>query len=141
MIALADYWMGRDSQYAAQLTDELRANAQRTVDLASEFLRRAQAAGVPLQRRVGNGTLVNSGWRPPQVNGATPGAAMKSRHMTCQAVDVFDPDGLVGDWAMSRPGQRALEDIGLWLEHPAATKGWCHLQTVPPGSGRRVFYP
>jgi hypothetical protein len=34
-----------------------------------------------------------------------------------------------------------LEELQLWLEHPDATPGWCHLQILPPRSGRRVFYP
>jgi hypothetical protein len=34
-----------------------------------------------------------------------------------------------------------LRDLALWLEHPASTKGWAHVQLRPPRSGRRVFYP
>ena len=85
--------------------------------------------------------LHNSGWRPPAVNAATPGAALRSKHMLCQAIDVHDPEGLIDNWLMTPQGQDALTKIGLWLEHPSATKGWSHWQTVPPGSGNRVFYP
>jgi len=34
-----------------------------------------------------------------------------------------------------------LEAIGLWLEHPESTPRWCHVQIVPPASGKRVFRP
>jgi hypothetical protein len=43
------------------------------------------------------------------------------------------------DWCLEHP--EVLQEIGLWQEHPAATKGWCHLQIVPPRSGKRVFFP
>ena len=75
------------------------------------------------------------------INGTTPGAAVNSKHMTCQAIDLHDADGEVDDWLMTTIGQAMLRDIGLWHEHPAATKGWAHVQTVPPRSGRRTFYP
>lgn len=37
--------------------------------------------------------------------------------------------------------QHVLVKLGLWMEHPSATPSWLHVQTVPPGSGNRVFYP
>jgi len=61
--------------------------------------------------------------------------------MTGQAIDLADPDGDLDEWLMTAEGQAALVEIGLWMEHPAATKSWTHLQTVPPKSGRRTFYP
>jgi hypothetical protein len=86
-------------------------------------------------------THVSSGWRPPAVNAAQRGAAVNSKHMTGRAVDVYDPDGDLDEWLMTGDGQRALKEIGLWLEHPSATKGWSHLQSIPPRSQNRVFYP
>ncbi len=128
MITLQDYWMGRDEEYPLAMTPQIERNAQRTVDLANQLL-----------LRYGGHAKVNSGWRPPQVNAATPGAAKFSRHMTGEAVDLADPEGMLDDWCMEN--LPVLEKLGLWMEHPAATKGWCHLQTIPPKSGRRVFYP
>lgn len=61
--------------------------------------------------------------------------------MKGQAIDLADPEGLLDDWLMSDTGLDAMGAIGLWMEHPAATKGWTHLQSIPPASGRRVFYP
>ena len=139
MVTLKQFFMGRDLIYRASLTDELKANAQVTVDRVNALLSAAKQAGVTLQDHPDNHSLVSSGWRPPRVNALTAGAAPKSKHMTCQALDVYDPDGDLDDWCMDHLDQ--LEAIGLWLEHPSATKGWCHLQTLPPRSGKRVFYP
>lgn len=130
MITLPDYWMGRDAQYPLALTTDIRRNAITTIALTNSLL-----------ASFGQGRKVNSGWRPPAVNAATPNAAAMSKHMLGQAIDLADPEGDLDDWLMSDMGQAAITRLGLWHEHPAATKGWAHLQTVPPRSGRRTFYP
>lgn len=130
MITLTDYWMGRDREFPLALTPQIEKNAELTVQLANALL-----------VRFGEGRRVNSGWRPPEVNAKTAGAAPKSKHMTGQAIDLADPEGDLDDWLMSAEGQAAMAELGLWHEHPAVTKGWAHLQTVPPRSGRRTFYP
>lgn len=130
MITLTDYWMGRDREYPLALTPQIEKNAALTVQLANALL-----------VRFGQGRKVNSGWRPPQVNERTPGAAVMSKHMTGQAIDLADPEGDLDEWLLTQAGQTALAEIGLWHEHPAATKGWAHVQSVPPRSGRRTFYP
>jgi hypothetical protein len=139
MITLSDYYLGRDRTHAHLLGSDLRANAARTVEVANKLLILAKGAGVTLESN-GHGHIVNSGWRPPDVNAGTPGAALRSLHMQCKAIDLFDPDGDLDDWCLAN-ADTVLKDLGLWLEHPAATKGWCHVQLVPPKSGRRVFYP
>lgn len=132
MITLADYFMGRDRQHAAELTEELRINAGHVVARANLLLSRAG-----FERRV------NSGWRPASVNAAIEHAAKESKHVSCLAIDIADDDGALDAWCMANP--RALEDIGLWLEHPSATPRWCHVQIVPYGSwapGKpRHFHP
>jgi hypothetical protein len=135
-IDLPAYFMGRDREFGLLLSVDMRVNAGRTVELANALLARLQLAGVPLAP-----PLVNSGWRPPATNAATPGAAQHSKHLTCQAVDIHDPDGAIDAWLMATAGQKALTEIGLWMEHPAVTKGWSHWQIVPPNSRNRVFYP
>lgn len=130
MITLTDYWMGRDLEFPLAMSPQIEKNAELTVQLANALL-----------VRFGEGRKVNSGWRPPAVNAGTQGAAPNSKHMTAQAIDLSDPDGDLDDWLMSPIGQAVMTELGLWHEHPAATKGWAHLQTVPPRSGRRTFYP
>lgn len=126
---LDDYWMGRDREYADELTTSIEQQAQITISRANRLL---ESFGDTLR-------TITSGWRPVEVNAKTPGAAPFSRHMTGQAVDIADPEGDLDEWCLAN--QDVLASIGLWMEHPASTKGWCHVQTVPPKSGNRVFYP
>jgi hypothetical protein len=127
-LKLADYYMGRDKTHRGELTRELRANARETLRRVNRLLRLAG-----LMRKV------TSGWRPASVNAAVPGAAKNSKHLSCLAIDLEDRNGALDAWCLVHPD--VLEDLGLWLEHPDATPGWCHLQTQPPRSGSRVFYP
>lgn len=128
MITLDDYYMGRDRDYPHELTDELCCNAALVVERVNRLLARAGLA-----------RTVSSGWRPPAVNAAVPGAAPRSKHLTCQAIDIDDEDDALDAWCLAH--LEVLEELGLWLEHPDATPSWCHLQIVPPASGNRVFEP
>jgi len=75
----------------------------------------------------------DGGFRLPN---ATTGKTL-SKHKTAHAVDVFDP----GNNLDNRLDDEILERFGLWREHPDSTLGgWCHLQDVPPKSGKRSFY-
>lgn len=132
MITKDDYFMGRDKD--APPTEQMRKWADETIYRVNLLLSRYYQANPDAEK-----TKVNSGYRPPSVNVATPGAAPRSKHLTCQAVDLADPDGELDDWCMDN--QKVLEQVGLWMEHPSATKGWCHLQIAPPRSGKTVFYP
>jgi hypothetical protein len=82
---------------------------------------------------------VTSGWRPAWYNATVPNAALKSKHISGQAIDISDPEGALDSHLMDH--RALLVDHGRWIEHPLATKNYCHLQCVPPQSGRRVFYP
>lgn len=134
MITLADYWMGRDKTHSKELTAEIDRNAGVTVRRANLLLSEFRFdAGDTEQRKV------TSGWRPPSYNATVPGAALRSKHMTGQAIDIADPEGDLDEWCLKNI--TTLLRLGLWLEHPSATKGWCHLQIVPPKSGNVIFYP
>lgn len=141
MITLHDYWMGRDQTHATSLDTGTRHNAYLMVELANKLLILAKTAGVSLEANPRTGTIVSSGWRPAEINATVPGAAPRSKHMTGQAIDLYDPDGDLDDWLLTDDGQRVLTNLGMWMEHPSATKGWAHVQSVPPKSGRRVFFP
>lgn len=141
MISLDDFMMGRRELHPQAYSPDIEREALNTIKIVTQLLAEAQAAGVTLERNPRTGSVVSSGWRPPAINASTPNAAVRSLHMTGRALDVYDPDGDLDEWLMSKAGHAALTRIGLWLEHPAATKGWSHLQTVAPRSGNRVFYP
>lgn len=136
MITIEQFFMGRDKTYAKELTDEIKANAAETVRRANLLLERFYKANPQAHKRG-----VNSGWRPSAVNASTKNAAPKSHHMTGKALDIGDDDEMLDTWLMTTAGQKALEEIGLWMESPKATPRWAHVQTVPPRSGRRVFAP
>jgi hypothetical protein len=128
VITLADYYRGNDAKFPDELTDDLRWNAASTVDRVNQLL-----------EAFGESRKVNSGWRPAVVNAATPNAAKRSKHMTCEACDLSDVVGSLDAWCMQN--LEALERIGLWMEHPSKTPGWAHVQIVAPRSGLRVFHP
>ena len=133
VLTLDDYLMGREARYP--ITSEQRANAEDMVRKVNLLLTEAQIC-----------TAVSSGYRPAAINAVTPGAAKRSKHMDCNACDLADASGSLDAWCKAHLD--VLAEIGLWLEHPSATRnparfghGWCHVQRVPPKSGNRVFYP
>lgn len=62
-----------------------------------------------------------------------------SSHLSGKAADIADPDGKLAKWLQENENKLAV--AGLWCEHPNYTKGWCHVQAVPPKSGKRFFIP
>ena len=130
MIRLEDYWDGRDVAYAAELTEEIRKNAEVTVERVNRLLDRADT-------RLHHD--VSSGWRPASINAAANGSSKTSKHLTGQAVDIADADRFLADWCVAN--LEVLEELELWMEDPRWTPRWIHLQTVPPKSNRRVYIP
>lgn len=139
-VTLKDYLMGREVIFPEEYTPEVEANAEKTVEAVNSLLAVLEAEGIPLEENK-QGSIINSGWRPPQINGQVKNAAVKSKHMTGEACDLYDPEGAIDDFLMSEAGQRVLIGLRLFLEHPSATKNWSHVQIVPPRSLNRVFYP
>ena len=130
MITLDAYWKSRDKEYPDELTDEIRANAQRTVDRANALLERAGRSDIH---------EVNSGWRPLAVNDAPANSGKSSRHLTAEACDLPDVDRTFATWCVDNLD--VLREIGLWMEDPRWTPTWVHLQIVPPKSGKLVYIP
>ena len=140
MITLEQYWMGREVDYRGELTDEVAGNARVTVERINHLLELVAAdCRLCPESSPQTGTQIASGWRPAAVNATVPAAALKSNHIVGAACDIYDPRNTLDEWCMNH--LEVLEAIGLWLEHPSATDGWCHLQIFPPGSGNRVFFP
>lgn len=83
--------------------------------------------------------IVSSGYRSPEHN-AKIGGATHSTHQTCQGIDIIDTDADLRRFCMANNNE-ILKKYNLFMEHPAYTKGWCHLQTRKPKSGNAVFIP
>lgn len=123
MLSLDVFWMGRDRQYASELTDEIKDNAKVLVDKVNALL-----SDLGWDKDVS----VSSGWRPQTVNQKTAGAGAKSPHTMGMAVDIIDDKNqTLAKLILGRP--ELLEKHGLWLESPDHTKGkwtnWVHLDT------------
>lgn len=122
------------------VTDEMHAAARDLLTRVNALLAEAERDGVSLDINPRTRTLIsgagNGGWRLPTSEVGAP----RSSHKEGRAVDIYDPnDGDLDAWCLDHLGR--LIALGLYLEHPAATKGWCHLTTRAPRSGNRVFYP
>lgn len=118
--------MGRDTQYP--LTKELESNLKQLLVHLNQF---RIYYTIPMQ--------VSSGYRPGLFNSSVIGAAKKSNHMVCLACDFKDTDGKLAKFCLENT--HILELFSLYLENPASTVGWVHLQIIPPKSGSRVFNP
>lgn len=60
-----------------------------------------------------------------------------SKHKQGHAVDIYDPLNELDKYL----DDRILTLYGLYRESPDSTPNWVHLQSIPPGSGRRTFFP
>lgn len=131
MIELRDYATTPGASWET-MPEEVRANA---IELLSKVNALLAVIDLPEART----PKVNSGWRPKSYNDMVPGAAPNSKHITGQAIDIADPDGALDDFLMDRT--YLLARFGLYMEAPAFTKSWTHLQSVAPRSERLVFNP
>lgn len=87
--------------------------------------------GTPISgSRGGNG---DGGFR---LKTSTTGAPNSPHKLAC-AIDLYDPEDLLDDMITDE----LLAKFDLYREHSANTPGWCHLQCIPPKSGRRTFRP
>lgn len=143
MISLDEYMMGRGRNASAALIASAQETVLRANMLLSHYRTHFPDSAHP---------QVASGYRTPEINAGTAGAARGSLHMTCEAVDLIDMPCLIDGRMRVRPFARwclanlhVLADLDLWMEDPRATKGtvrsWVHVQTRAPKSGLRVFIP
>ena len=133
--------MGRDRLYGADLTPEVTGNAVILLARVNMMLARAVLDGVHPALDQATGSAVASGWRPRAVNEVIPNAGRTSKHIIGCAIDLRDamPERLLARWCLRN--RAALVETGLWMEDPRWTPAWVHVQSVPPGSGSRVFVP
>jgi len=126
---------GRDKKFAAEFTEEVNSNINKTIARASELLSRMGKDKV----------YVTSGWRPKSINSSV-GGAPNSLHIYGLAIDISDPDKSIGQWCVQNI--ETLSEIGIWMEsliktHASDTpeERWIHWQVQPPKSGNRIFLP
>jgi hypothetical protein len=136
---------GKYPERAKFATMAIRINAQSLIEKINKLATSFQN-GHPKPDKI----LLSSGFRPPLVNAATPGASATSWHMTGHAVDIADPAGNLALFCSLETS--LLEHFGLYLEDPRWTRKikqadgswkhrWVHLQAKAPPSGRRIFRP
>ena len=135
MITLETYFGAMS--HLAEPTEEQRHAAETLLERVGGLLAEPALAGIDAAVN----PRQNSGWRTPAYNAGVKGASKTSKHMSAEAIDLDDDCGELDEFLFSDEGRKLLTIHGLWMEHPAATKGWCHLQSVPPRSGNRVFFP
>ena len=80
--------------------------------------------------------IVSSGYRPTSINRQIGGAKM-STHTVCAGIDLHDKDGFLA--AKMKDNLDLLEEIGLWMESPAHTTGWIHMDIKQRKN--RIFIP
>jgi len=127
MIKLEDYLSsGGKYPHAAtspELTEERLNNAIKLLEPVNGLLHELDIDPV-----------VTSGFRTYMVNAAV-GGKIGSNHMTCRAIDLSDPHGIL--YQRIKNNVSVLEKYGLYME--AGTKGWCHIQNV--ATRNKIFTP
>ncbi len=89
-----------------------------------------------VRKEYGRPMIPSCFYRSPELDKAK-GRSGTSQHCLCNAVDFYDADGELDAWCMANPD--VLERAGLWLESPAHTPHWCHLDRKERKN--RVFLP
>lgn len=128
-------WITSSGKYperaqSAELTQEVKDNAERLLDKVNQFL---------LKINFTKDIKISSGFRPTDVNKAV-GGAKKSGHTLGLAIDIVDVNGeLDAACILHAP---SLREFSLFLEDPASTKGWTHLDIIIRSDRpNRVFKP
>ncbi len=126
MISRANYLMGRDVKWPLTVEQEMDMH---------KLLAAVQGLFTDFQGEI----KISSGYRPAAINAQVPNSAKKSAHMSCQAVDLYDPSANLAHYLLDN--MSLLEQWDMYLEDPAYTVGWVHVQTRRTRSGKRVFKP
>lgn len=119
-----DYLKNRHKE--VPLSIQQTKNMEKILDLANKLL-----AYYP-----GKFYGTSSGYRTPVGNKKAGGSA-KSAHLTCEAIDLIDPQQELATFLLAN--KPLMEALGLYMEHPDYTPTWVHLQTR--AASRRVFIP
>lgn len=146
-----------EAQYfgAKPHTESHQANAadllRRRNDLRAEWMG-ATGKTCPIDPDTGtevSGSRSGAGDGGFRLETATTGRILSSHKRGC-GVDDYDPGDELDTWLdgfevpmeNGQPGGNTkLAGYGLYREHPGATPGWCHLQSIAPTSGKRTYFP
>lgn len=139
MITLKNY-LSASGRYpervnSAELTAEILENAENLLERVNAVLTELGITSVS----------ISSGFRPASVNAITPGAAKKSLHTQCLAIDIIDDKAQsLGKALLAHPN--LLRSNGLWLENLMSTVGkkstWVHIDLgTRKDRASRTFMP
>lgn len=135
MITLSEY-VGPHGQ-SPDWTQECIDSAEELLLWVNALAAYLESQGVVLPTNPATGSRISGktfgGFRPQ----SCPQGAPSSSHKTGKGIDLYDPHNGI-DNAIT---DARLAKFSLYREHPDSTKGWCHLTTRAPGSGRRTFLP
>ena len=123
-------------------TDQRYANAQKLQEACERLMELAEDAGVVFETNPATGSIISGqtlgGFRPQS---CAQGAKL-SAHKQALAVDLYDPSGEIDSWCVANSYRGgALEQCGIYLEHPSKTIGWSHWSVQAPRSKNRIFMP
>lgn len=124
MITLSDYLMGRDVEYAKEITQQMLATAEVLLVHINDMLKTTG-----FEKRI---SLI-SGWRPLSLNRKVKGAAKNSSHITGEGIDITYVQELYQ--LLSTDG--ILEEFNLYMEDLKDSKNHIHLQIRP--TKHRIF--
>lgn len=133
LISLDDY-ITASGKYPArasspELTEEVLKNAKVLLEKLNAFLNELGVTEVK----------VSSGFRPSSAN-AKAGGAKRSAHMTGEACDLADRDGALD--RLIEQNHELLKKYNLWLEAPAKTASWTHLDIRQRSKREKnIFFP
>lgn len=143
MISIKDYY-GVKSHPA--LTPVVQANAQRFISKVNTFIAYCITCQQLFLTSPATKTQISTdvgGWRTPDCKSGSP----FSSHKEGRGIDLYDGvDGKIGKWLLEdKEAQAKAKDLGLYFEHPDATKGkishWLHITDRAPPSKKLFFYP
>lgn len=125
-ISVTEYLMGRAK--LEDLSPELQSNVNTLIPKINDLL-----------EKFGEYRKCNSGYRSLEDQKRINPSAMKSKHLSCQAIDLEDKNRVLSQWCLKNV--KVLEELGLYCEDFKYTPTWCHFQIVAPKSGKRFFIP
>jgi|SRR5581483_3002535 len=128
MISKDELLKGRDKLYPSDYTQQISDNLDQLLVPMNQI---RTAWGQPM--------TVDSGWRSPEENANTAGAAPHSKHMLGLACDIADADGSLWAWVLQNLA--LMKQLGIYFEDKRWTPTWVHFQLGGPASGHRIFVP